>query len=158
MAQNSCFAKSSPPKSSKIWTRPYYQIKADVAFIGLSSSKAKVDIAPNNSVYTSFLWLGEAYATWQARWHVDEKVLHQEKPKQNLCIKRAPMKSWCRGQLTNLWKTSWPNNWKSIELCIKFINLCNSEWDLLCYCNVCDHKWLLQQDHTPGVELSIWRV
>jgi hypothetical protein len=42
--------------------RPY-QIKAYVAFIGLSSSKAKVGTAPNNSIYTSFLWLGEAYAT-----------------------------------------------------------------------------------------------
>ncbi|ONL94919.1 hypothetical protein ZEAMMB73_Zm00001d028184 [Zea mays] len=52
-----------PPLNRKVRTRPYYQIKADVAFIGLSSSKAKVDIAPNNSVYTSFLWLGEAYAT-----------------------------------------------------------------------------------------------
>jgi hypothetical protein len=43
-------------------TRPY-QIKEDVAFIGLSSSKAKVGIAPNNSIYTSLLWLGEAIAT-----------------------------------------------------------------------------------------------
>jgi hypothetical protein len=43
-------------------TRPS-QIKVDVAFIGLSSSKAKVDSAPNNSVYTSFLWIEEAYAT-----------------------------------------------------------------------------------------------
>jgi hypothetical protein len=43
-------------------TRPY-QIKEDVAFIGLSSSKAKVGIAPNKSIYTSLLWLGEAYAT-----------------------------------------------------------------------------------------------
>jgi hypothetical protein len=77
-------------------TRPY-QIKEDVAFIGLSSSKAKVGIAPNKSIYTSLLWLGEAYATWQARWHADEKVLHQENPEKNLCIKRAPMKSWWRG-------------------------------------------------------------
>jgi hypothetical protein len=43
-------------------TRPS-QIKVDVAFIGLSSSKAKVGSAPNNSVYTSFLWVGESYAT-----------------------------------------------------------------------------------------------